>query len=868
MTDTATEPRTVPTGGFDSPSADWPWWKKALRPVTTYSRWLHTRWPAGKPEKLPIADEHGRTNVGGLYIVGDLTGIPLLKLSANAGVNAVRRVAEELDGGEAEDGVLDVAIIGGGASGFAAATEAEELGLRYCVFEASKPFNTIKDFPKGKPIFTYPTDTPIEGRIELHEKSNVKEGLVEDLEEQTVDVGLKWVRGNVTHVEKKRGGSGVLELVMREPAELPDGVSLNGTSFVTEEKRVKARRVIVGIGRSGNYRSLGVPGEDGENVSHRLLDPEHHAGEKVLIVGGGDSALESAVALTKAGADVTRSYRKPESNRPKPENAEAIKMLAEDPSADMPDTRATDSRQSASAGAWMKDDPVHANPAASSNAGRLRLLMNSDVERLDGGSATIKLKDSGEIETIDVDQSFLMIGREPPLDFFRKSGVRIRGERTWWWWVSLIGFLAFCVWIYHWKSNKGLLGFGPLAPKVDGELVWPWWLVWEPAETFAYLTSLLPTSFTNYFRADDTLGGVIVNSMGKRAFYYSLAYCLCVIGFGIDRMRRRRTPYVKVQTITLTVIQVVPLFLLPEIVLPYMGATGWFDGGPLGYVADSLFPNGDYWRAYGLILAWPLLVGNFFTDAPLWGWVIVGSLQTFVLIPAMVYFLGKGSYCGWVCSCGALAETLGDRHREKMPHGPAWNRLNMLGQAFLAFAFVLLALRVVGWLATGKLIEGVTVGWLAWTEDVFMYLYKTVPFFSYEWFVDLLWAGILGVGLYFWFSGRVWCRFACPLAALMHVYHRFGQFAILADKKKCISCNVCTSVCHQGIDVMSFANKGRPMRDPECVRCSACVQMCPTGVLSFGRVGKGGVVLAEDSLAASPVRMAEAVQLTVNGKKT
>ena len=103
----------------------------------------------------------------------------------------------------------------------------------------------------------------------------------------------------------------------------------------------------------------------------------------------------------------------------------------------------------------------------------------------------------------------------------------------------------------------------------------------------------------------------------------------------------------------------------------------------------------------------------------------------------------------------------------------------------------------------------------------------------------------------------------------MHIYHRFSRFRILAEKSKCISCNVCTSVCHQGIDVMSFANKGTPMADPQCVRCSACVQQCPTGVLSFGMVGKDGEsVIYQDPawLAASPVRMREVHGITVNGK--
>ena len=91
----------------------------------------------------------------------------------------------------------------------------------------------------------------------------------------------------------------------------------------------------------------------------------------------------------------------------------------------------------------------------------------------------------------------------------------------------------------------------------------------------------------------------------------------------------------------------------------------------------------------------------------------------------------------------------------------------------------------------------------------------------------------------------------------MHVYARFSSFRIIADKKKCISCGQCTQVCHQGIDVMSFANKGVPMADPQCVRCSACVHVCPTGVLRFGRVDRAGSIIGIDTLAASPVQMRE-----------
>jgi polyferredoxin len=174
----------------------------------------------------------------------------------------------------------------------------------------------------------------------------------------------------------------------------------------------------------------------------------------------------------------------------------------------------------------------------------------------------------------------------------------------------------------------------------------------------------------------------------------------------------------------------------------------------------------------------------------------------------------------------------------------------------LGIAFLLLIARIFSWVQPAgemgvgvrQFYEGLLYGWEFFGVQL-----------NYKYVVDLFLAGIIGYGAYFWFSGRVWCRFACPLAALMHIYARFSTFRIFAEKKKCISCSVCTSVCHQGIDVMNFANKGLPMEDPECVRCSACVQSCPTGVLQFGRIDlKTGTVAGVDRIDASPVLMREA----------
>ncbi|RJP30855.1 MAG: 4Fe-4S binding protein, partial [Phycisphaerales bacterium] len=596
---------------------------------------------------------------------------------------------------------------------------------------------------------------------------------------------------------------------------------------------VRARRVIVAIGRSGHFRTLGAVGEHKPKVYHRLHDPKDFAGRNVLVVGGGDAALEASIALAAAGAHVTHSYRRGAFQRPKPENVETLRRLVADPAADVAVESPASERVTTSYSRAMGEPR---------NEGSIRPAMSTEVAAIHDDAVDLRRAD-GSVETVPNDVVFAMIGRQPPLEFFRRSGVPIRGEWRAGQIITFGLFIVFCVLLYHWKSAAGEI---PLQS---------WFAAkgWFPFNVGRWFEALGPLAAS----AEDPTNVLytLKHSMTTPGFYYSLAYCTCVVLFGLGRIRRRRTPYVKLQTCVLMAIQCVPLFVLPELLLPWAGRNGWFDRGTVaGAVADQFFEAADapsdeqlqaagadsisdwdrpigrerqYWRAYGFVLAWPLFVWNVFTDRPLWGWLAVGVLQTFVVIPWLIHRYGKGAYCGWICSCGALAETMGDAHRHKMPHGPRWNRLNMAGQVVLALACLLLLLRIGGWIRPGS-----------WMTRVYGALLSGVPFFNYKWSVDLMLAGVLGLGCYFWFSGRVWCRFACPLAALMHIYARFSKFRIFADKKKCISCNVCTSVCHQGIDVMNFANKAAPMEDPQCVRCSACVQSCPTGVLSFGRLGR------------------------------
>ena len=743
-----------------------------LLAIKQYTQWLHGKWPAGAVEKAPAVNDDGTCNVPGIRVVGDLTGVPLLKFSADTGAKAVQAILAEKDFERSGKGdTLDLAIIGAGVSGVSAAIEATKAGLNFKIFESAEAFSTIRNFPRKKPIYAYPTDMVPAG--EMRFKSEIKETLLLELEEQQKQHAIETTE---KAIEKISRSGGLLELH-------------------SKSGNISAKRVIIAIGRTGNFRKLNVPGEGLEKVSNRLIDASKFSGKRVLVVGGGDSAMEAAISLAEEGATVDFSYRKKEFSRPKAENIEKLNRLELEK--------------------------------------KLTLHLGTNVQDIADKEVTLCGED-GHDHTFPNDQVFTLIGREAPLDFFRKSGIHVSGDKTPRFYGTLAFSLLFCIWMYHWKKG-GKLPFGGYLPS---------WLNPQPGSWLAGLQGWWSTA--------GTLGNIVKTAASEPSFYYSLAYCLCVLFFGIRRIRRRKTPYVKLQTSVLTLVQWIPLFILPYIVFPYLGANGVFTHGGFGqWFGETFLSNGpgtapdQYWRAFGFILAWPLFVFNLFTDAPLWGWLVLGFIQTFVIIPLIVWRWGKGAYCGWICSCGALAETMGDAHRGKMPHGPFWNKLNMIGQGVLLFAFIILAIRLVGWIfpATG-------------VNEVFKFLLYSLPIGNYSYLVDLWLAGVFGVAFYFHFSGRIWCRFACPLAALMHIYARFTRFRIFADKDKCISCNVCTSVCHQGIDVMAFANKGKPMEDPECVRCSACVQSCPTGVLSFGRFD-GNQKPVFDTLPASLVQLAE-----------
>ncbi|MDQ3625080.1 MAG: NAD(P)-binding domain-containing protein, partial [Verrucomicrobiota bacterium] len=395
-----------------------------LSPFRRFMHWLHTRWPAGTVEKLPACDERGLTNLPGVYIVGDLTGIPLLKFSADTGARAALEIATELQQRATRppgtNGVLDLAIIGGGVAGISAAIEAKKAGLAFRVYEAAQTFSTVANFPKAKPIYTYPTEMKPAGGLQF--TADVKEALLDEMESQRRAAGIEVAPARIERLERQ-GDAMVLH---------------HADKTVT-----KARRVIVAIGRSGNFRKLGVPGEELPKIYNRLHDPKEFAGKDVLVIGGGDTALETAIALGACGARVTLSYRKKEFARPKPENIEKLRALERDPDAAVEIERPTSERVTAAMTETMR---------TSTPRGSVTLMLGSAVERITPKTVNLRDADGREVRLMN-DVVFSMIGREAPLDFFRRSGIAIRGERTPGTWIGFSAFFLFCVALYLWKAT-------------------------------------------------------------------------------------------------------------------------------------------------------------------------------------------------------------------------------------------------------------------------------------------------------------------------------------------------------------------------------------------------------------------------------
>lgn len=248
---------------------------------------------------IPYVTPSFETNVPGLYIAGELGGMGLVRKAAEQGKQAIESVAKAARG----DAGLDVVIIGAGPAGLSATLGAMERKLCFVTLEQEDSLGgTVYHYPRNKIVMTQPVVLPLIGEARLGEIS--KEAL------------LAFWQGIVNRVGMPISFGERVEKVMAE-----------GCGFVVKTNRseYRSRAVLLSIGRRGTPRKLGVPGEDLPKIVYRLIDPGQYRGQRVLVVGGGDSAIEAALAVAaEDGTSVTLSYRGEAFGRVKQKNRERI----------------------------------------------------------------------------------------------------------------------------------------------------------------------------------------------------------------------------------------------------------------------------------------------------------------------------------------------------------------------------------------------------------------------------------------------------------------------------------------------------------------------------------------------------------------
>ena len=409
-----------------------------MNPIARYAHWLHTRWPAGTVEKLPDVRADGTTAVAGVRVVGDLTGVPLLKFSSDTGARAVQAILAEPDFAAKQDRardpeVVDVAIIGGGVSGIAAAIEAQEARPLLPRLRGDGDLLDRREFPQGQADLHLSDRHDARRAICSFSEVHPKEELLDELERARRRAGVE-VRARPHRANRAAG---------RRP---PSAVS------ATTSRAASGREGPPGDRRHRPQRQspqLGVPGEELDKVYNRLYDPKEFAGKKALVVGGGDSALETAIALATAGA--ARHALLPQEGIRSPQAGQrrhAAAPLQKDPMAPVAD-RASELRAGDHGDRRLRprEGRRARRPARSASRWRRRSL------RVDPGK--VVLQDEAGKDGVARQRRRVHDARPrgaarvlPPLP--HPDSRRVDARRTC---AGFAAFLLFCLFLYNWKSG-------------------------------------------------------------------------------------------------------------------------------------------------------------------------------------------------------------------------------------------------------------------------------------------------------------------------------------------------------------------------------------------------------------------------------
>ena len=312
---------------------------------------------------IPVVKPNFETDVPGVFIAGELGGMGLIKNAVEQGRQAMDSIKDAVKSGHSND--LDVLIVGAGPAGITSSLAATEAKLKYATIEQDSLGGTVAHFPRRKLVMTQPANLPIVGKVKFKEIS--KEELIE------------FWQG----IEKKTG----IQISYREYVQSIRPAPGGGHIVTTSKGSYNTNTVLLAIGRRGTPRKLGVPGEESTKVAYRLIDPEQYRNMHILVVGGGDSALEAATSIAEEpGTTVTLSYRSGAFSRAKQKNRDKVDIA--------------------------------------SQKGRLTVLLNSNVKEIFSNKVAIQT----ESEQIEIENEGIIVsaGGILPTKFLQEIGIDVQ----------------------------------------------------------------------------------------------------------------------------------------------------------------------------------------------------------------------------------------------------------------------------------------------------------------------------------------------------------------------------------------------------------------------------------------------------------
>lgn len=317
-----------------------------------------------KRDDIPVMDANNQTTIPGVYIAGELGGLALIKNAIRQGTQVTNHIAKTLKPSVTSN-VYDVIIVGAGPAGLSAALNAKKNNLSFKVLDQQEAGGTILQYPRKKLVMTKPVEIPLYGTLKKSEY------MKEELLEIWKDVAKKF------NISVKTGAK--LESISK-----PNGYFEVKTTAGIE----KGQTVVLALGRRGTPRKLNVPGEELPKVMYKLIDAESYQGNHLLVVGGGDSAIEAAMGLARQKNNtVTLSYRKDKFFRIKTRNEERVSQMI-----------------------YEK---------------KLSVLFNSQVKTIFGKEVVLTCE--GKEITLPNDYVFIFAGGEVPFDLLKRNGIKFGG---------------------------------------------------------------------------------------------------------------------------------------------------------------------------------------------------------------------------------------------------------------------------------------------------------------------------------------------------------------------------------------------------------------------------------------------------------